>query len=237
MKVILTLVVILGLVSSSRAEAPASAAIAPPISGKLGTPIQLFNAKDLDGWTFYARPPKPGTAAASAPSSKIDDTCTVKDGILHDAGKPTGYIRTNQSFTNYVLTVEQRHLKKSNGGVLIGVQPPDKVWPRCIEVQGQSGDEGDLWNQGNLNIAVSAGREINGKHVVKIGPASANALGEWDTMQITVDDNTLTVTVNGKLQNIATSKDKLAGEVALQAEGGEMEFRKVELTPIEDGGK
>src|SRR4051794_5262484 len=162
--------------ASLRADSPTTAPTVPLISGKLGTPIQLFNGKDLAGWTFYARPPKAGTPAASAPPVKMEDTWTVNDGILHDTGKPTGYIRTERSFTNYVLTVEQRHLKKGNGGVLIGVQPPDKVWPRCIEVQGQAGDEGDLWNQGNLNISVGPGRQIKGKHVVKLGPPAANPL-------------------------------------------------------------
>src|SRR5436309_11671868 len=112
MKAILAFVLVLGLVSTARAESPTTEPSAPPISGKLGTPIQLFNGKDLDGWTFYARPLKPGTPAASAPAAKIDDTWTIKDEILHDTGKPTGYLRTNQSFINYVLTVEQRHLKK-----------------------------------------------------------------------------------------------------------------------------
>ena len=29
-------------------------------SGKLGKPIALFNGRDLDGWIWYQRPPKPG---------------------------------------------------------------------------------------------------------------------------------------------------------------------------------
>ena len=50
-----------------------------------------------------------------------------------------------------------------------------------------------------------------------------------------VDNGNLTVTVNGKLQNIATNTESLAGQIGLQSEGGEMEFRKVELRPIEKG--
>jgi hypothetical protein len=47
----------------------------------------------------------------------------------------------------------------------------------------------------------------------------------------------LSVTVNCRLQNMATSNDDLSGQIALQAEGGEMEFRKIEPSPIETEGK
>jgi hypothetical protein len=40
-------------------------------------------------------------------------------------------------------------------------------------------------------------------------------------------------TVNDQFQNIATETESLADQIGLQAEGGEMEFRKIELTPIE----
>jgi hypothetical protein len=42
----------------------------------------------------------------------------------------------------------------------------------------------------------------------------------------------LIVAVNGVLQNIATNTEDLNGKIGLQSEGGEMEFRKIELTPI-----
>jgi hypothetical protein len=38
--------------------------------------------------------------------------------------------------------------------------------------------------------------------------------------------------VNVQFQNIATDTESLAGQIGLQAEGGEMEFRMIELTPI-----
>jgi hypothetical protein len=34
------------------------------------------------------------------------------------------------------------------------------------------------------------------------------------------------------VQNVATNTESLAGRVGLQAEGAEMEFRKVQITPI-----
>ena len=46
----------------------------------------------------------------------LNDVWSIRDGVLHCKGKPTGYIRTDKDFDNYVLTVEQRHVAKGNGG-------------------------------------------------------------------------------------------------------------------------
>jgi hypothetical protein len=50
---------------------------------------------------------------------------------------------------------------------------------------------------------------------------------------VIVDNGNLTVKVNGVPANFASETESLAGKIGLQAEGGQMEFRKVELTPIE----
>src|SRR2546421_11745095 len=88
----------------ARAETPT----VPPISGKLGEPVQLFNGKDLSGWKWVAKP----TTNPSAPTANIDDVWSVKDGVLIDKGRPQGYIRTEAAYKNYVLIVKQRHVAK-----------------------------------------------------------------------------------------------------------------------------
>ena len=45
------------------------------------------------------------------------------------------------------------------------------------------------------------------------------------------------VTVNGDLVNHGTNATASEGKIALQAEGTMVEFRKVELTPLEKPGK
>src|SRR5262249_42092552 len=81
---------------------------APQLSGKLGTPIQLFNGKDLEGWVWYQRPPREGKNDPAV--VKLEDVWSVEDGILKSKGKPNGYLRTNKDFKNFVLTVEERHV-------------------------------------------------------------------------------------------------------------------------------
>ena len=56
----------------------------------------LFNGKNLDGWRFHLG--KEGAAN--------DGTFTVKDGILICSGKPSGYMYTAKSYSNFTLQFE-----------------------------------------------------------------------------------------------------------------------------------
>ena len=199
-----------------------------PISGKLGTPIALFNGKDLTGWTWH-------TAAAN---SKIGDVWSVKDGALHCAAAPTGFISTDKEYKDFVLTVEQRHITKLNGGVFVCITGEEKVWPNAIQIQGKFANVGDLINQnkGMKSMTTDPARTTDtGKDLVtkKIHENVEKPAGEWNTLVIAMENGNLSVTLNGQLQNMATNISPDAGKIGIQAEGAEMEFRKVELTPIE----
>jgi hypothetical protein len=220
-----------------KAAEPTSAPTAtnpPPISGKLGTPIQLFNGKTIDQWTWVPRQMKTSTTQPTQPAAEIPNPFSVRDGVLHDAGKPIGYLRTEQSFDNYVLTVEQRHLAKGNGGILFAITGPDIVWPHGLEAQGQSGEEADIRGIGNFHLTMDPAR-TEAKRLRRMESAAEKPIAEWETVQVIVDHGNLSVTLNGQLANVATydpAIQSLAGRIAIQAEGGEMEFRKLELTPI-----
>jgi hypothetical protein len=218
-----------GMLAHERAAQPTPTV--PPLSGKLGTPIQLFNGKNLADWIWYQRPAKPGET--DAPPLKIEDVWSVKDGVLHSKGTPTGYIRTTTDFKNFVLTVEERHITKGNGGLLVGIKEVDRIWPG-LEIQTMTGSAGDLWNHNLLKLTADAARtEREGRHVKMMGPDSQKPIGEWDTIELTIDSGNLIYKVNGRLQNLATNTEDLSGKIGLQAEGAEMEFRKVQLTPIQ----
>jgi len=58
-------------------------------------PVELFNSRDFTGWTFCMK--------NNADPMK---TWSVTNGVIHCTGKPIGYMRTKQSYSNYVLTVE-----------------------------------------------------------------------------------------------------------------------------------
>jgi hypothetical protein len=58
-------------------------------------------------------------------------------------------------------------------------------------------------------------------------------VGEWNTVEVMVDHGNVVVKVNGAIQNVATDADDLGGQIGLQSEGTPMEFRRIELRPIE----
>ena len=218
------------LMTTVLATATSAPTTSPALSGALDRPIQLFDGKTLDGWVWYQRPPKTATQPALVP---IDDVWSVRDGVLHTKGKPTGYIRTQKDFpANYILTVEFRHIARGNGGILFALSGEDKIWPRCLEVQAANGEEGDIRNIADFRMTMDESR-VEPRRLRRIGPSSEKPVGEWETVQVIADNGNLNVTLNGVVQNTATNTEPLGGKIGLQSEGGEMEFRKIELTPIE----
>lgn len=196
-------------------------AFAAPTSA--AEPIQLFNGKDLSGWAFASRDP----------NVKMEEVWSVKDGVIHCVGKPVGYLRTEKDFTNFILKVQWRVVQKGNSGVLVRMQcPPDKVWPRGMECQLNTGDSGDIWNIDKFPMTVDESR-TKGRRTVKMHEGNEKPLGEWNQYEITCDGPNLELKVNGLVQNTATNCAELPGKICLQAEGAEIEFRNLELTPLE----
>src|SRR5216117_982803 len=86
--------------------------------------VPLFNGHDLTGWVN----------ANCAP-----ETWSVREGMIHCTGRPTGALRTSRQYENFILEVEWRHLQKAgNSGVFIWGTPiaaPGVPFLRGIEVQ------------------------------------------------------------------------------------------------------
>ena len=61
--------------------------------------VQLFNGTDLSGWEFIL------AEGSDVPAAEV---FTVKDGNIHVAGQPFGYMRTSSKYADYTLHVEWR---------------------------------------------------------------------------------------------------------------------------------
>ena len=59
-------------------------------------------------------------------------------------------------------------------------------------------------------------------------------MGEWNTMVIECLEDQVKVWVNGDLVNYGTECTASSGQIAVQAEGSEVEFRKLELVNIKE---
>jgi hypothetical protein len=188
------------------------------------TRIELFNGKDFDGWRFASRSINP-------PS----ETWAVTNGVIHCSGKSIGYLRTEKSFRDYKLTVEWRFvkiaLKADNTGVLVHMQLPDKVWPRCVQVQGKHDNQGDLLLMAGAESKEHRGMDAN-TPLPKHGPANEKPVGEWDTVQAVCQGNSVKAFVNGKLMNETTECTVTSGFIGIQSEGAELEIRKMFLEPV-----
>jgi hypothetical protein len=203
--------------------------------------VALFNGGDLSGW--HADVPAADTNAAIAPSF------LVRDGKLVSLGDPRGHLITDQSFSNYRLDVEYRFPgKPGNCGVLVHSSKPralDNMFPQSIEVQMQSGNAGDFWCI-HENIEVpdqekrrphKPGQPFGGgpkdaRRILNLTDDSEKPAGGWNHMSIECAGREIKVQVNGTLVNHGSNATTDKGQIALQAEGTEVEFRKVELTPL-----
>jgi len=183
--------------------------------------IELFDGKSLSGWTFVSRDTN-ASAAVIWP---------VTNGVIACQGKPYGYARTLQSYRDYQFHAEWRWPDgPGNSGVFLHVNPPDAVWPMCFEAQLQAGNAGDIRCNGGSHVnEVTA---ANPKSVPRRQPSSEKPAGDWNDCDIICRSNTITVRVNGVLQNEVTGASVSSGTIALQAEGKPVEFRNLYLEPL-----
>ncbi len=124
--------------------------------------IDLFNGKDLTGWTVNAKVP-----FKDPESQKLEDIFQVRDGVIqvypgmeNGTNQEPAVLVSDRSFSKYRLQVEYRWLKnrfqprvKANrdSGILVHCHTYFNVWPASIEMQlgdgkpGQPYVAGDLW--------------------------------------------------------------------------------------------
>ena len=206
------------------------AAASSPALATAAEPIQLFNGEDLSNWT----------AVLAEPDAEKMDVWSVRDGVLHCKGEPAGYIRTDRDdYGDYTLTLQWRWpegTEGGNNGVLVHASEPGAlgIWPKSIEVQLHAGDAGDFWVIGtDLDVENEEERKRGRRHL-NLTDGSEKPIGEWNTMEIVCEGDTITVTVNGDLVNEATNCSVTEGAICLQSEGATAEFRDIVLTPLED---
>jgi hypothetical protein len=182
---------------------------------------QLFNDIDLNNWTFYL----------SDASVNPAEVFSSRDGVIHIAGNPYGYMRTKGSYSDYRLHLEYRWPgEATNSGVFIHTQLPDTLWPQCIECQLANGNAGDFICMNGADIKE---RTDKSKIVLKKHEASSEKpVGEWNIMEVSCKADTIEVYINGMLQNKGTGVSVDRGHICLQSEGKEVEFRNVYLIKL-----
>lgn len=200
----------------------------------------LFNGKDLAGW--YLDVPDLDNKEADLRKPFI-----VREGMLVSLGTPLGHLITEKEFENYRLEVEYRFPgEPGNCGVLVHASSHRflyDMFPKSIEVQMMHENAGDFWVIGeDIQVPDMEARrgpkenwgvtEGKGRRILNLTDGSEKPLGEWNHLVIECKGDEVKVWVNGDLVNHGNGATATKGKIAIQAEGAEVEFRKLELTKL-----
>lgn len=208
---ILTLVAAAWLTTGSAAEKQANADGFKP----------LFNGKDFDGWKFELGKADP------------KKTYRITHKVIICTGQPNGYFYTTKSYKNYVIRYDWKYIKAAEGqkssynsGLLIHIHPPQKVWPKCVEVQGANANHGFLYFLECKKLASTYDQETKNK-VTK-------PIGQWNTTEATCKaDGSIVAKINGT--EVSSGKSNLTeGQIGFQSEGAEIHFRNILIKQLED---
>lgn len=206
---------------------------------KAEQPISLFNGQDLTGW--HVDVPEKDT------NNLARDPFIVREGMLVSLGTPQGHLITDSIYENFSLDVEYRFAgEPGNCGVLVFASTPRilyRMFPKSIEVQMFHENAGDFWCIGeDIKVddmltrrgpeeewGVTEGKK---RRILNLTDGSEKPAGEWNQMHIECLGNQIKVWVNGDFVNHGFDCTASKGQIAVQAEGSEVEFRKLELKHI-----
>lgn len=201
--------------------------------------VSLFNGEDLSGWHV------------DVPEMDEDPDARnpfiVRNGMLVSLGTPGGHLITDQNYSDYRLEVEYRFAgEPGNCGVLVHASTPRALYdmfPKSIEVQMMHENAGDFWCiVEDIKVDDMEARrgppeewgitEGKKRRILNLTDASEKPLGEWNRMVIETLGSEVKVWVNGDMVNHGYASTATEGQIAVQAEGSEVEFRKLVLSPI-----
>ena len=173
--------------------------------------VKLFNGKDLTGLKITPE--------------KATDTFKAEDGVLKVSGKPNAYFYTDKSYKNFILRFDWRYPDRAgNSGLLVYIQPPQKVWPKCVEVQGAYGSHGQIFAIGGAK-----GKYTND---TKARKAALKPHQEWNQTEVISKDGYLTAKVNGVVVAEGQTEALTEGPLGWQSEGAPIEFRDIVLKEL-----
>jgi hypothetical protein len=185
------------------------------------------------------------------------DTWAWKGDLLTCTGKPIGVLRTRQTFTNFELVVEWRHLRSAgNSGVFVWVPDealkdlkPDTLPKYGIEVQmldhgykeqyeknsGKQGDwfttNGDIFAVGNSKLKPFPPLSPNGSRSFPRKNLS-KGINEWNHYYVRAINGELRLWVNGEEVSGGNNAEPRMGYLCMESEGSPVEFRNIRIREL-----
>ena len=185
------------------------------------------------------------------------DTWTWKGDLLNCTGQPIGVLRTQQTFTNFELVVEWRHLRRAgNSGVFVWVPEealkdlkPNALPQYGIEVQaldhgyaeqyekrtGKKGDwfttHGDIFPVGKSKMKVFPPTSPNGSRSFPRKQLS-KGVGEWNHYYVRCINGEVRLWVNGEEVSGGSGSEPRTGYLCLESEGSPVEFKNIRIREL-----
>jgi hypothetical protein len=199
--------------------------------------VPMFNGKDLTGWVNVN----------CAPS-----TFFVKDEQIITTGRPTGYLRTEKQYENFIAEFDWMHIPNKpgevgNSGFFVWCDPIPAVgtgYTRGIEVQvlvnlTYKNKKGEITatSQGDLFSIWGATCVPERPHPdgsARCLPSENHCKGEneWNHYRVEANDGVIKLAVNGRFVSSVSKCNPRKGYLALESEGSECRFKNLKIKEL-----
>ncbi len=151
-----------------------------------------------------------------------DANWSATDGTIQATeGSGASFLLTKESYSNFLLTVEFFVSEDANSGVYMRCQDPAAITDRsCYEA--------NIFDQ-RPDLTFGTGGIV---HIAPVAEPFPKAGGQWNTYQITMDGEHMTVVLNGVQTVHAMDGQFASGPIALQWARGVVRFRNVSIKPM-----
>jgi hypothetical protein len=188
--------------------------------------VPLFNGRDLNGWV---------------PVNVAPGTFSVEDGMIVCTGKPTGFMRTERQYENFIVEFEWRHMVGGgNAGFFVWADPLPALggpFTRSIEVQVLDGHNAE-WYTSHGDIFPIWGATLepdnNRGRGTRAFPTEmrANPSPQWNHYRIECRDGGINLAVNGKVVTTGHKASPRRGYLCLESEGSPVHFRNLRIKEL-----
>ena len=194
--------------------------------------VPLFNGHDLTGWV---------------PINVAPGTFRVRDGIIVSTGIPTGLMRTERQYENFIIELQWRHMKPGgNAGLFVWgdeLTACGSPFARGMEVQildngfnvkGKNEwytTHGDVFPVFGSKMTPTGRISSTGQRSFPIEERSKSS-PEWNHYRLEARDGVLRLSVNGKEVTVGKNCSPRKGYLCLESEGSECHFRNIRIREL-----
>ena len=201
----------------------------------------LFDKEDgLSRWT-------PVNVAPGRTFTIVPDPDDPEDVMVKCSGKPTGILRSDRMYENFICEFEWRHhAEQGNAGFFVWADPIPALggpFTRGIEVQVcnlGNGDwftsHGDLFPIWGATMTPDPRYRISGsRSMPKEDAFHVRPTGQWNHYRVTCVDGAITLEVNGRRVTAGSGCSHSKGYLCLESEGTEVDFRQLHIWELPSG--